>query len=119
MAYVAWTAESILQTLAAHRETLYRLGARKLGLFGSYARGEQMPDSDMDFVVTLARPSFDDFMDIQLFLENLFRCKIDLGLESSLKPEIRLDVMKDILYVTELPQIEDSFVLHPTNECVS
>ncbi|GAB4512249.1 MAG: hypothetical protein OHK0046_11500 [Anaerolineae bacterium] len=49
------TAETILQTLSEHHETLRELGAVKLGLFGSFVRGEQRPDSDLDFVVVLAK----------------------------------------------------------------
>ena len=41
----------ILGTLARHRDALRRCGVRRLGLFGSFARGEQRPDSDLDFVV--------------------------------------------------------------------
>lgn len=46
---LTWTADSILEFLRQHREKLREFGVKKIGLFGSYARGEQRPNSDMDF----------------------------------------------------------------------
>ena len=43
-----WTADAILDFLYTHRDTLKAMGVRKIGLFGSYVRGEQQPDSDID-----------------------------------------------------------------------
>ncbi len=111
-----WTAQTILETLAEHRDTLYRLGARKLGLFGSYARGEQTPDSDMDFVVVLARPRFYDYMDIKLFLEDLFGRKVDLAIEDGLREAFRAQILKEVMYVEGLQDtIERRAAIHPEN----
>lgn len=88
-----WTAESILAFLEAHLETLRSFGVLKLGLFGSYARGEQGAGSDMDFLVRMATPSFDRYMHLKFFLEDHFGCKVDLGEEEYLREEIRPYVM--------------------------
>lgn len=61
-------AQAILQMIAAHSDKLYELGARKLGLFGSFARGEQAPDSDIDILVTMAIPSYSAFCDVKFSL---------------------------------------------------
>lgn len=72
------TAQEILATLTQHREELRGWGVQSIGLFGSYRRGEAKPGSDMDFLVTLERSSFDDYMDLMFFLEDLFGCKVDI-----------------------------------------
>jgi predicted nucleotidyltransferase len=96
------SAEEILDILNDHVQELYHLGARKLGLFGSYRRGTPTPESDMDFLVTLARPSFDDYMALKFFLEDLLKCSIDLVLETDLKPRLRNRILDEVLYVTGL-----------------
>lgn len=94
-----WTAETILDFLHSHREELRAMGVVKIGLFGSYARGEQRPDSDMDFLITMSSPSFKNFMHVWNFLEDNFEHKIDIGEEKYLREEIRPEVMRDVIYV--------------------
>ena len=59
--------EEILQTLARHRDSIQRFGARRLGLFGSQARGEAAEGSDLDFLVEFepGTKSFDNYMDLK------------------------------------------------------
>jgi predicted nucleotidyltransferase len=97
-----WTTKDILGTLHAHAPELRQLGALKLGLFGSYRHGTPSANSDMDFLVVLQRPSFDDYMAIKFFLEDLFEHKIDLVLENGLKPRIRDTILNEVLYVEGL-----------------
>src|SRR5581483_2514077 len=65
--------EEILKQVEQHREQLRALGVRTIGLFGSYRRGTPHAESDLDFLVTLDRPSFRDYMAVKIFLEDLFR----------------------------------------------
>jgi predicted nucleotidyltransferase len=97
-----WTEKEILKTLATHRQELRKMGVRKLGLFGSYLRGTAKADSDMDFLVVLERPSFDDYMDIKFFLEDLFHNQVDLVIEENLKVGLRPYILSEVKYVTEL-----------------
>lgn len=92
------TAQEILDTLAQHREELRGWGVQSIGLFGSYRRGDAKPDSDMDFLVTLERSSFDDYMDLKFFLEDLFESKVDLVPEKDIKPRLRPYIMEDVVY---------------------
>ncbi len=94
-----WTAETILDFLRTHREELSAMGVVKIGLFGSYARGEQRADSDIDFLVTMSSPSFKNFMDVWHFLEDHLEHEIDLGEEDYLREELRPQVMRDVVYV--------------------
>ena len=98
-------AETILQTLAAHSEKLYQLGARKLGLFGSFVRGEQTPDSDIDILVTMARPSYDDYCNIKFYIEDLFGRAVDMGQEKFLRDELRTCVMGEVVYVENIQSL--------------
>jgi uncharacterized protein len=103
----AWTAAEILAALGEQSDKLYAMGARKLGLFGSYVRGEQTPDSDIDFVVVLVRQSFSDYMDIKIFLEDFFEREIDLVTEGGIREELRPYIMREVVYVPELQALSE------------
>jgi predicted nucleotidyltransferase len=90
----------ILAVLQQNRDTLRRFGVRRLGLFGSYARGKQTTTSDLDFVVELEERSFDSFMRLKLFLEDLFGRPVDLVLEHTIKPRLRPHIMESL---TDVP----------------
>ena len=97
-----WTAGEILQTLEKNRHRLRSLRVRKIGLFGSYGRGEASGDSDLDFLVSFDQPTFDSYMDLKFFLEDLFGCKIDIVLEDTLKPRLRPRIMNEVQYAKGL-----------------
>ena len=90
--------ESILNLLEANREAILRLGVKRLGLFGSAARGEAGLGSDLDFVVEFEHKSFDAYMDLKLLLEQLFACPVDLVLSGSIKPRLRPIILKEARY---------------------
>lgn len=88
-----------MQTLSMHHHDLKRLGVKSLRLFGSVTRNEARPDSDIDFLIEfVSEPSFFELFEVQYFLEDLFHCKIDLGMEESLKEHLREPVIKDVIY---------------------
>ncbi|AFL67833.1 nucleotidyltransferase family protein [Sulfurospirillum barnesii] len=90
----------ILDFLASHKiELAQKYGVRKIGLFGSYARDEQREDSDIDIAVEIeSNNKFRSFFSLKYFLEDAFRKKIDLGIESALKPMAKKYIDKEILY---------------------
>ncbi|HEX9990839.1 MAG TPA: nucleotidyltransferase family protein [Chloroflexia bacterium] len=96
------TAQQILDMLMQHRARLREFGVQKIGLFGSYSRGEAGPESDMDFLVVLERLTFDDYMSVLFFLEDLFGCKVDLVPEKDIKPRLIPHVMQDVIYAEGL-----------------
>ncbi len=81
--------DSILSTLRRHRAELRQLGVRRIGLFGSHLHGTARPESDIDLLVSFARPSFDDYMDTKFLLEELFGRSVDLVTDEALKPALR------------------------------
>lgn len=99
---VRWTREEIMGLLDQYRDKLRAMGVRKIGLFGSYRRGTSTAGSDMDFLVTLEEPSFDSYMEVKFFLEDLFQCQVDLVLEKTLKPRLRPYILTEVEYAPRL-----------------
>lgn len=93
------TRSEILDLLEEHREAIRRFGVRELGVFGSFARDEQGPDSDVDVLVDLKRETFRDYMGLLSFLEALFGRKVDLVMKDTIKPIIRNRILRETVYV--------------------
>jgi hypothetical protein len=87
----------VLQTLREHRDEIRALGARRLGLFGSTARGEANAASDVDLLVELDRRTFDRYMDLKLYLEDLLGRRVDLVLADHLKPRLRDQILSETI----------------------
>lgn len=97
-----WTANSVLDFLASHSDSLRALNVKKIGLFGSYVRDEQRLDSDLDFLVRIEPFTFQTWMDVWNFLEDSFETTVDLVPEKDLRPELRPYVLSGIRYVENL-----------------
>lgn len=95
---IQWDAESILDFLRQHREELRAMGVSKIGLFGSYVRGEQKPDSDIDLLFTLQGFSWRRWMNVWNYLEDHLGMKVDLVPEEDLRPELRRYVYPEVRY---------------------
>jgi uncharacterized protein len=96
------TRDEILKKLEENRETIKGFGVRRLGIFGSYARGEQTEKSDMDFLVEFERPTFKNYFGLKFFLEKLFDCKVDLAFNDTIKPRIRTGILEETVYAKGL-----------------
>jgi uncharacterized protein len=94
--------EQILQLIEANREKIKSFGGRRLGLFGSAARGEASEGSDLDFLVELENETFDAYMDLKFFLEKLFNSRVDLVLPDTIKPRLRTYILSETIYATGL-----------------
>ena len=102
MAAAKITLTRVMSELRLHREGLKRYGVRRLGLFGSVARGRARPNSDLDFVVDLERETFDDYMGLKFYLEDLFHKDVDLVIIDSIKPALRAGILSEVRYATGL-----------------
>lgn len=93
--------EEILEKLREYKaERGDAYGIETLGLFGSCARGEQLPDSDIDVCVKMKTPSFFNRMSIQEELESIFRCKVDvISLGAMMRPLFKKNLERDAVYV--------------------
>jgi predicted nucleotidyltransferase len=90
--------DEVLEILAAHREPLQRLGVKSLTLFGSVARDEARPDSDVDFLVEFNQEGgFFQLLQVQYYLEDILGCSVDLGTQDALKEHLREPVLEDVI----------------------
>jgi hypothetical protein len=94
------SAAEILRRLESHAGELREMGVEKIGLFGSYARGEADPASDIDVLVIMAGDGYSLFglVGIKLHLEECLGHPVDVVPEDSLRPEIRPHVMREVIY---------------------
>lgn len=95
------TLEQIIATLAAHRADLAaRYHIAELGVFGSYVRGEQGPDSDVDILVTFAvTPSLFTLIALEDELQALLGHPVDLAVKSALRPHIGKHILREVIAV--------------------
>ncbi|HEX8272358.1 MAG TPA: nucleotidyltransferase family protein [Longimicrobiaceae bacterium] len=91
--------DEALRMLREHRAELEALGVRSLALFGSVARDEAGPESDVDLLVDLDAPTFSGYMDAKFYLEDLLCRKVDLVTEDGLRPRVRPYVERDLIRV--------------------
>jgi predicted nucleotidyltransferase len=92
----------ILQILKQKNAELTKeFGVKSLLLFGSVARNESTPTSDVDLLVEFSRPvGYFGLFALQDYLEKLLDCSVDLGTPDSLKPYIKERVMGELIRVT-------------------
>lgn len=94
--------EQVLSALRLHRDGLRRYGVRRLGLFGSAARGRARGGSDLDFIVDFERKTFDDYMGLKFYLEELFQKDVDLVLADAIKPALKSRILREVRYAQGL-----------------
>jgi predicted nucleotidyltransferase len=77
-----------------------RYGVQRLGLFGSYVKGRQKKKSDIDILVTFSRDiDLFEFLDLRKYLESQLQAKVDLVMETALKPAIGKRILSEVEYV--------------------
>jgi predicted nucleotidyltransferase len=87
--------EEQLRTLFPLLEQKYSV--IKLGIFGSYARGEQGENSDLDLLVTFKEPpSLFRYIELENFISETLGVKVDLVMEDNIKPNIRERILKEV-----------------------
>ena len=77
-----------------------RYGVKFLGVFGSYVRGEEKPDSDLDVLVEFViPPSLFEYVRLQNEISDLLGVPVDLVIKSALKPEIGERILEEVIVV--------------------
>jgi predicted nucleotidyltransferase len=88
--------------LQEHKNYLVeKFGVIEIAIFGSYARGEQREDSDIDIIVDFKEgyKTFDNYMNLKFYLEELFGKKVDLVIKSAINPRIKPFIIEEAIYV--------------------
>jgi hypothetical protein len=98
------TKEEILRKIEENEEEIKRYGVKRVGLFGSYIRNEQKEKSDVDILVEFeeGKKTFDNYMNLAFFLEDLFNCKVDLVIAESIKPLLKPYILSEVEYAKNI-----------------
>jgi len=71
----------------------------KIGVFGSYSKGKETPDSDIDILVEFNGPIGRDFIELQKYLEKILGKRVDLVSIKALKPQLKYKILNEFVYV--------------------
>ncbi len=91
----------VISVLKLHEPILKKqFGVAKIGIFGSFARGEERPDSDVDVLVTFrkGKETFNNYMGCKCYLEDLFKRKVDLVMKGALKKRLKPQILDEVVY---------------------
>ena len=94
--------QEIKQTLKEKMpEIKEKYGVKNLYIFGSYVRGEQTPESDIDILVEFekGKKTFRNYMGLKFYLEELFRKKVDLIIKEAVKPRLKKYIYEEAISV--------------------
>jgi len=90
----------MVQILQQHKEELFkRYPLKSMALFGSYSRGEETSESDVDLLVELNGPIGIRFLNLNYEIENLLHKKVDLVSKRGVKPLYLASIEPDLIYV--------------------
>lgn len=93
--------EQIFEIIQLNNQTIKDFGVKKIGLFGSFAKNQQTNLSDIDLLVEFekGKKSYNRFIKLAFFLEELFGRKVDLITNKSLSPFMGPHILKETEYV--------------------
>lgn len=85
----------------SHHEIKERFKVKEIGVFGSQIKGKAKKRSDIDILIEFEKgyKTFDNYMDLKFYLEDLFGCKVDLVIKSAVKEEIKPHILSEVVYV--------------------
>jgi predicted nucleotidyltransferase len=80
------------------RELAEKYTVKRIGVFGSFARGDEKAESDVDILVELVEPTFDHYMDLKFRLEEVLQRPVDLVLEDTIKKRLKSIIEREVVY---------------------
>ena len=100
----------LFAALLNHQTRLKDYGVKRCGVFGSFARETQTDESDVDILVEFERgkKSFDNFINLALFLEEMLGRKVELVTPESLSPYIGAHILREVEYAYTRPRSQVS-----------
>lgn len=94
--------EAIIATLEDQKAALRAYGVQRIGLFGSFLRGLQHEESDVDILVEFVpgMKTSDNYFGLAFFLQDLLGRKVDLVTMQALSPYIGPHILKEVAYAS-------------------
>ncbi len=94
------SASEIMEILNKNMDYMRKeFSVRKIGVFGSYVKDSANSNSDIDILVEFEEKTFDNYMDLKFFLEDLFGKKVDLVISDTIKKRIQPSILRETQYV--------------------
>ncbi len=94
------TKSEIFAKLKELKPTLYNdYSVKEIGVFGSFSEGDFSDESDIDILVELEKPIGWKFFTLELYLEQVFKRKVDLVTKNALKGQIKDKILNQVNYV--------------------
>lgn len=95
------TLQKIKKILEDHKiELRYKFKVKDIGIFGSYARGEQKNKSDIDLLVEFEEPvSLLKLVSLENFLREMLKVKVEVIPKKDVRPELREKIFKEVIYI--------------------
>lgn len=91
--------KDVKEILKENKEILHdKFKVERIGIFGSYARGDESKGSDVDVLVEFYEPVGWEFLDLKEFLEDILGKKVDLVTVKALKPQMRDEILSEVVY---------------------
>ena len=96
------TSGIILGMLEDNKNKIGQYGVKRIGLFGSYCKNEQRKESDIDILVEFkkGKKTFDNYMDLKFFLEDIFDYTVDLVVKEAIKIDLKSSIMRSVKYAS-------------------
>ena len=93
--------QQVINLIIKNKQAFRNLGAKKVGLFGSFARGQQTRESDVDLLVDFLpeQKSYRNFLNVADLAEKLLDRKVEVLTPQSLSPYLAPYIEKDVVYV--------------------
>lgn len=95
------TKEELLDILLHHKDEIKNFGVIRIGLFGSFRKGKQNSESDVDLLIQFLpeKKNFRNFMNLAFFLEDLLNRKVELVTVESISPYLKQYILQEVEYV--------------------
>jgi len=93
--------EEVKEILKMHKSELrQKFAVKKIGIFGSYVRGEQRGRSDVDVLVEFNElPDVFLMIDLEDYIKNLLKTKVDLVRKNAIRPELKDIISAEVVYI--------------------
>lgn len=94
------TKNNLVKTIYNNIGQIKTFGVKRIGIFGSFVKSAQNNKSDIDILVEFdkGKKAFDNYMELKFYLEKLFHRKVDLVIKDALKPRIKHNILKEVVY---------------------